>query len=112
MPMNVDTLAGQVTSAFTSQLLPGMTTVAQQFAEHLRSLARIAVAIEAQRATGSITEAEAQLMLDNQKLVLAIVAFGATGQAKVALERSINAALDVVVGAINAATGFQIIRPT
>ena len=114
MPNSLDfnSLATNVTQAFTSKLAGQGGSIAQQFTDHLRSLARIGVSIAEGAANQSISQQEAQLMLQNQRLLLELVAVGAAGKMKVALENAINSALDVVVTAVNGATGFALIRPT
>jgi hypothetical protein len=111
-PLDFNSLATNVTQAFTSKLAGQGSNIAQQFTDNLRSLARIGVTIAEGVANESISQQEAQLMLDSQRLALEVVAFGAAGQMKVALESAINSALDVIVTAVNGATGFALIRPT
>ena len=112
MAIDFNQLATQVAQAFGSKLVGAAAPLAQQFQDQLRALARIGVAIEAGKVAGTITKGEAQLMMDNQRLILEMVAFGIAGQAKVAVEKAINAALDVVVNAVNSATHLGLLRPT
>jgi hypothetical protein len=72
-------------------------------------LAEIGVDIEAKHLAGELDEDEAQTAVAMMKNTLIAVTAGAKGQAKVAAQAAINAALAVLTAAVNRAIGFALL---
>lgn len=61
------------------------------------------------RASGDISEAEAKILLNQQKVAAAAVLVAAEGMAAVAVQAALDAALNVVKGFVNGKVGFALI---
>jgi hypothetical protein len=102
-------------------LLPAMLTAARdvsakqwpemrEFAEtEFRKLGESLAMIERLVVTGKITEEQARLHLEIQKAAMRTVLLTIEGLGILAVERAINAALDVVRDTVNTALGFALV---
>ena len=108
MAVNQQNLLAQAVAAFAGKAGAGGKAVMNQAQAHLNNLAHIAAAIEAGHLAGTISSAEAAQMLKMQKLAFETIALSASGKAMVAIENGINAAINVVIGAVKTATGFPL----
>jgi hypothetical protein len=83
---------------------------AQPFAKtQFTNIAQQIVDIEAQLAQGTITEAQAGLLLDMQKNASRSALLAVEGIGLIAAQDAINAALGVVADAVNKALGFALL---
>jgi len=109
MALNVEALASQMLGAALPILKKGADD-AEAFAKtEFTKIAQTIVAIGEQVAAGQINEKQAALLLDMQTSASRNVLLTLEGLALLAVEAAINAALDVVKGAVNGALGFALI---
>lgn len=74
-----------------------------------KTLAQNMVDITSLKATGNITEEQARLLIDIQKNAIKTVLLTEKGLGLLAVEAAINAALNVVSGAVNTAIGWKLL---
>ena len=109
MALDVGTLASQMLAA-ALPILKKDAEDAESFAKtEFTKIAQTIVSIGEQLAAGQINEEQADLLLDMQKSASRTVLLALQGLALLAVEAAINAALNVVKGAVNIALGFDLI---
>jgi hypothetical protein len=105
--------AGALAEQMLAAALPILIKNAQDaeaFAEtEFTKIAQTIVSIGELVAAGQINQQQAGLLLDMQKSASRTVLLTLKGLALLAVEEAINAALDVVAGAVNVALGFKLI---
>jgi hypothetical protein len=105
--------AGALAEQMLAAALPILIKNAQDaeaFAEtEFTKIAQTIVSIGELVAAGQIDQQQAGLLLDMQKSASRTVLLTLKGLALLAVEEAINAALDVVAGAVNVALGFKLI---
>lgn len=103
-----------VTSEITSKMLEILTGTGKDIASYAKAEARkfatSAAEIAALRATGQITDEEARLHISIQKNASRAVLMAIEGISIIAAERAINAALEIIGGAIQTATGLNFLN--
>lgn len=96
-------------AAAKGSLTTGWNT-AQPFATtQFTNIAQQIVDIESQLASGTITQAQASLLLDMQKNASRAALLGVEGIGLVTAQNAINAALGAVATGVNTALGFTLI---
>jgi subtilase family serine protease len=109
MALDVGTLASQMLAAALPMLKKDAED-AESFAKtEFTKIAQTIVSIGEQLADGQINKEQADLLLDMQKSASRTVLLTLQGLALLAVEAAINAALNVVKGAVNIALGFDLI---
>ncbi len=109
MSLDVATLAEQMLGA-ALPILKKDAEDAEAFAKtEFTKVAQTIVSIGQQVVAGQIDQEQAVLLLDMQTSASRNVLLTLKGLALLAVEQAINAALDVVKGAVNTALGFALI---
>jgi hypothetical protein len=102
-------LLGDMGTAAANAAGANWGTVRDYAETELQKLAATAAQIALQKTRGTITEDEAATLVEMQKNASRAVLLGIEGVGLLLAEEIINAALGVLKGAINAATGFKLI---
>ncbi len=109
MSLDVGTLAGQMLAAALPILKKGATD-AESFAKtEFTKIAQTIVSLGEQVASGQVNEQQARLFLDMQASASRTVLLTLEGLALLTVEQAINAALNVIKGAVNDALHFALI---
>jgi hypothetical protein len=109
MSLDVGTLAGQMLAAALPILKQGAAD-AESFAKtEFTKIAQTIVSLGEQVASGQVNEQQARLFLDMQASASRTVLLTLEGLALLTVEQAINAALDVIKGAVNGALHFALI---
>lgn len=77
--------------------------------EEFSTIAELVRKIGQQRAAGEISEQDARDLLDSTKLAYKIAWETQSGEAQIAMEDAVNAALSVVTAVVNAYVGFPLL---
>ncbi|MGH8752885.1 MAG: hypothetical protein ACREUJ_03225 [Burkholderiales bacterium] len=109
MSLNVSALAKDMVAAFTGVLKDKAPDIKSYAESEAKKLAHTLVMIEKLVIVGKIDEEEAKLHLEIQKNAARTVFLTIEGLGVLAVEQAINAALDVVKGAVNKALGFALL---
>jgi hypothetical protein len=109
MALDAGTLASQMLGAALPILTKGAKD-AESFAKtQFTKIAQTMVSLGEQLATGQVTQEQARLFLNMQTSASRTVLLALQGLALVTVEEAINAALNVVKGAVNGALHFDLI---
>jgi hypothetical protein len=109
MSINVTEIATKMLAAIRKVFTKNWPKVEDYAETECKKLAETLAMIEKLRLQGKITEEEAKLQLQIQKNAARAVLLTLEGMGVLAAEEAINAALEVVGEAINAALGFTLI---
>jgi hypothetical protein len=109
MTLNVASLATSMLAAAKGSVTTGWTTLAPFAQTQFTNIAQQIVDIDAQLAAGSITQAQASLLLDMQKNASRAALLSAEGIGLLTAQNAINAALGAVATAVNGALGFALL---
>lgn len=109
MALNVASLASSMLAAAKGSVTTGWNTLAPFAQTQFTNIAQQIVDIEAQLAAGSITQAQASLLLDMQKNASRAALLSVEGIGLLTAQNAINAALGAVATAVNGALGFALL---
>jgi len=102
-------LAGDMLAAAAGAAKGQWPKIRDSVEPQFERLAQIGVDIEKKHLLGELDDDEARTLVAMEKNTLAAIAAGAKGQAKVAAQAAINAALAVLSTAVNAAVKFPLL---
>jgi hypothetical protein len=106
MSLDVGDLASKMFGAFKNELSEKWPDVKDYAEAESKKLAENFAMIERLKLTGDITEEQAKLMHDIQRNACRSVLLTIEGLGLIAVEQSINAAMDVLSDTVNQALGF------
>ena len=107
--LNFNSLLNNMLSAAKSSLAGNWPAISNLATTSLKTLAHNLVDIELMNIDGTITPAQANLLIDMQKNTLQTVLLSEEGLGLLAAEAAINAVLDAVRTAVNTALHFPLI---
>lgn len=108
MAIDADRLLTDMLDAAAQAAGKRWTKLKKDATSQLETLAALASEIEARKLAGTIEEDEAEMLVKVQANAARAVFAGIKGQAKLAAEAAINAALAVLRQSVRAATGFPL----
>ena len=106
MSIDVDAVGSEIAAKIIEILAGTGRDIASYAESEGRKFAQSAAEIARLRLLGEIDDEEARLHIDIQKNASRAVLMAITGISILAAERAINAALEIVAGAIKTATGL------
>jgi hypothetical protein len=109
MALDVGDLAGKMFDAAFAVLMGKTPGIANYLRGECAKLAHTFATIEAEQASGEISLDEARLLLEMQTSASRSVLLTSEGLGLLAAEQAINAALDAVRSAVNAALPFALL---
>lgn len=109
MALDVSTLAAQMLGAALPILKQGAQDIEAFAKTEFTKIAQTIVSVGEQLASGQINQDQAGLLLDMQKHASRSVLLTIEGLGILAVEQAINAALNVVKGAVNTALGIALL---
>lgn len=109
MALSVASLASSMLAAAKGSVTTGWNTLAPFAQTQFTNIAQQIMDIEAQLAAGSITQAQASLLLDMQKNASRAALLSVEGIGLLTAQNAINAALAAVAAAVNGALGFALL---
>lgn len=107
--INIEKLVNDMAGAAMGVLNEKWPSVKTYAEPEFRKLGLTIIAIQKAKLGGGITEEEARLLMDMQKNAMRSVMLTVEGLGTIAVEQSINAALDVVRNTINTTIGWTIL---
>ncbi|MDP4262144.1 MAG: hypothetical protein Q8941_06400 [Bacteroidota bacterium] len=107
--LDFNVLLGNMVNAAKDSLAGNWPAISNLATTSLKTLAHNLIDIEQMRIDGTITPEQANLLVDMQKNALKTVLLSEEGLGLLAAEAAINAVLDAVKTAVNAALGFPLI---
>ena len=109
MSLDASQLGKDILTSFSGILTAKWPDIKEYGEAEAKKLAETLVMIEALKLSGKINEEQARLHLEIQKNAARAVLLTLEGLGILAAEAAINAALNVVKGAVNTAVGFALI---
>lgn len=109
MALDIDSLVRPMVQAASASLGKTWPGVAKYATQQFEYTATTLLMIEEDSAAGTITQAQAQSLLDAQKLATQNVMLALQTMSLVAIQNAINAALGAIKTAVNTAVGFTLI---
>ena len=107
--INIDELLPQMLNAAAGVLKKQWPEVRAYAESEFKKIGQSLLFIQAQTASGAMTQKQAQLHLDLQKFAAQNVLLALEGMDILAAEAAINAALAVIKDAVNKALGFALL---
>jgi len=109
MSMDAEELGASMLGAVRSVVGERWPEIEQLAEDELGDLARVMLRIEFRQSTGTISEAEARALMRIHRNTVETVLAGIQGMTLVMAEVAVNAAMDVVRGAVNSSVGFDLV---
>jgi len=107
--LDLDDLFNKMVGAAKSSLTAQWPAISALATSSLKTLAQNFVDVEAMLAAGTITQAQASLMIAMQKNSLQTVLLSEEGLGLIATQDAINAVIGVVKDSVNTALGFTLL---
>ena len=107
--LDIGAIAAAMVSASKASLQKSWPKVKDYVTVESQKLALTFAQIETMRATGKVTEGEAQILFEMQKNATRAVLLAVKGMGLIAVEEAINAALGAVSDIVNGALGFKLL---
>ena len=109
MALDTNDLLKQMVAAASASLSSKWPEIRDLATTQLKQLAQNLADIEVMKLKGSITEEQAQLLIDMQKNTLKIILLTEEGLGLLAVEAAINAVVDVISAPVNKALGWSLL---
>ena len=109
MALDVNLILNQMLGAAKTSFASKWPKAQDLATTSFKALAQNIVDIERMHLAGTITNEQADLLIDMQKHTAKIVLQAVKGLTKLAVEAAINAALDVIKDTVNTAIGFSLL---
>ena len=109
MPLDVNQLLKDMLGAAKEPLKDSWAQIKDIATSEFKKLSQNLVDIEKMKLAGTITKEKATLQIEFQKNVLKTVLLTEKGVGLVAVEQSINAALNVISGVVDKAIGWKLL---
>jgi hypothetical protein len=107
--LNIDDLLNKMLTAAKTSLGSSLPAMGALATSSLKALAQNLVDVQVMLADGTITQAQATIMIDMQKNSLQTVLLSEEGLALIAAQDAINAVIGAVKDVVNAAIGVKLL---